>query len=210
LYGIWQPYGTSCTINTPLAPLTQLQASQCGITLASGNATVLFANSVAVAQKYRFEVSLGANVYTYDTASSSVRSFKMTTIPGLRLVNGTTYGIRVAIMANGQWQPYGSPCNVTTYGITSIVVKTAEEPVSFNVIASPSPFTENFTLRLTTSTEDKVTVMVYDMTGKLLDKREVSPSELSELQVGNDLSSGVYNVIVSQGENVKTMRVVKR
>jgi hypothetical protein len=63
---------------------------------------------------------------------------------------------------------------------------------------------------LTTSTEDKVTVMVYDMTGKLLDKREVSPSELSELQVGNDLSSGVYNIIVSQGENVKTMRVVKR
>ena len=210
LYGIWQPYGTSCTINTPLAPLTQLQASQCGITLASGNATVLFANSVSIAQKYRFEVSLGSNVYTYDTASSSVRSFKMTTIPGLRLVNGTTYAIRVAIMANGQWQPYGASCNVTTYGIASIVVKTAEEPVSFNVIASPNPFTENFTFRLTTAIEDNVTVLVYDMTGKLLDKREVSPSELSEFQVGNNFSSGVYNVIVSQGENVKTMRVVKR
>ena len=210
LYGIWQPYGTSCTINTPLAPLTQLQASQCGITLNSTNTTLLYANSIAVAQKYRFEVSLGANVYTYDTASSSVRSFKMTTVPGLTLVAGTTYGIRVAIMANGQWQPYGASCNVTTYGVAPVILKTAVEPVSFNVMASPSPFTENFTLRLTTATEDKVTVMVYDMTGKLMEKKEVVPSELSELQVGNDFSSGVYNVIVSQGENVKTIRVIKR
>jgi hypothetical protein len=211
LYGIWQPYGTSCTINTPLAPLTQLQASQCGSTLNSTNTTLLFANSVSVAQKYRFEVSLGANTYTYETpASTSVRSFKMTTVPGLTLVAGTTYGIRVAIMANGQWQPYGTSCNVTTYGVAPVILKTPAESVAFNVMASPSPFTENFTLRLTTATEDKVSVMVYDMTGKLLDKREVSLSELSELQVGNDLSSGVYNVIVSQGENVKTMRVVKR
>ena len=80
----------------------------------------------------------------------------------------------------------------------------------FGVIASPSPFTENFNLNLTTSSEDKVQVMVYDMIGKLIDQQEVSPSEATTLQVGDRYPSGVYNVIVTQGENTKTLRVIKR
>ena len=48
------------------------------------------------------------------------------------------------------------------------------------------------------------------MTGKLVDQREVTPTEVSELQVGDRYPSGVYNVIVTQGENTKTLRVIKR
>ena len=80
----------------------------------------------------------------------------------------------------------------------------------FEVIAHPNPSTENFTLSLTTSSKEKVSVIVYDMVGKLLDQLEVSPKEVSGLQVGDNYPSGVYNVIVTQGENMKTVRVVKR
>jgi hypothetical protein len=52
--------------------------------------------------------------------------------------------------------------------------------------------------------------MVYDMIGKLIDQREVTPTEVSELQVGDRYPSGVYNVIVTQGENTKTLRLIKR
>jgi hypothetical protein len=51
---------------------------------------------------------------------------------------------------------------------------------------------------------------MYDMTGRLLETREVAPSEVKALQLGDRYPSGVYNVIVTQGENVKTLRVIKR
>ena len=211
LYNEWQPYGDSCNVTTPVAPLTKLQTSQCGITLASGNATVLTATAVTVAQMYRFEVSLGSSVYTYDTASSSVRSFKLTDVSGLSLVSGTTYGVRVAIKANGVWQPYGLSCNVTTFGAAPSILKmdiVAED--DFNAISYPNPFKENFNLHLTSSSLEKVSVIVYDMAGRLIEQREVNPEALSGLQVGDNYPSGVFNVIVKQGENNKTIRVIKR
>ena len=209
--GVWSDYGVVCNVTAPAPPLTKLQTSQCGITLASGNATLLYANAVSVAQRYRFEVSLGADVYTYDTTTSSVRSFRMTAVPGLTLERGTTYTVRVAIMVNGVWQPYGVACTITTYSIPTSVVRAINiDTTNFDVVTYPNPFTDNFNLNLTSLSVEKVSVMVYDMTGKLLEKKEVAPSELSELQVGTNFASGVYNVIVSQGENTKSIRVIKK
>jgi hypothetical protein len=209
--GVWSDYGSECTVTTPAAALTKLTDRQCGMTLASGNATLLYATSVSVAQKYRFEVSLGADAYTYDTASSSARSFRMTNVPGLTLVSGTTYGVRVAIMVNNAWQPYGESCNITTFGDAPNFVKSMNvDATNFNVTTYPNPFTENFNLNLTSLSEEKVTVMVYDMTGKLLERKEVAPIELTELQIGNNFASGIYNVIVSQGTNTKSIRVIKK
>jgi hypothetical protein len=80
----------------------------------------------------------------------------------------------------------------------------------FGVVAYPNPYTENFNLSLTTSSDATVGVSIYDMTGKLIDKREVAPTEVSGLQVGDRYPTGVYNVVVTQGSDVKTLRVIKR
>ncbi len=80
----------------------------------------------------------------------------------------------------------------------------------FSVKAYPNPYSENFNLSLTTSGEGTVGVVVYDMTGKMIDQREVRPSDVSELQIGDRYPSGVYNVVVTQGNEVKTLRVIKR
>ena len=76
--------------------------------------------------------------------------------------------------------------------------------------AYPNPFTENFNIELTSSSVDKVGVTIYDMTGKLIEQREVSSEEVSTLQVGERFPTGVYNVILTQGTEVKTLRVIKR
>jgi hypothetical protein len=51
---------------------------------------------------------------------------------------------------------------------------------------------------------------VYDMIGKLVEVRQFSTTEMNNQEVGNNYPSGIYNVIVTQGENVKTLRVIKR
>jgi len=88
------------------------------------------------------------------------------------------------------------------------VTSTTTSP--FGVVVYPNPSSESFNFNLSTSSEEKVSVLVYDMTGKLVDSREVSPAEVSELQVGDRYPSGVYNMIVTQGDNTKTLRVIKR
>ena len=93
----------------------------------------------------------------------------------------------------------GSTCKVTT-----------EANVPMTAKAYPNPFSENFNLDLTTSSVEKVGVAIYDMTGKLIDQRQVNANEVSELQIGDRFASGVYNVIVTQGNEVKTLRVIKR
>ena len=80
----------------------------------------------------------------------------------------------------------------------------------FSVVAYPNPSSTNFNLNITSSSAKNVEVKVYDMIGKLINKMEVSPSKVAGLQIGDRYPSGVYNVIVSQGTEVKTLRVIKQ
>jgi hypothetical protein len=60
--------------------------------------------------------------------------------------------------------------------------------------AYPNPFANNFLIDVTTQSNSSVSIKVYDMLGRLVDQ----------------YPSGVYNVVISQDEIVKTLRVVKR
>ena len=74
----------------------------------------------------------------------------------------------------------------------------------------PNPYTDNFNLSLSTANDSKVVVTVYDMIGRLIETRDINPRESAELKIGDKYPSGVYNVVVAQGEEVKTLKVVKR
>jgi len=115
--GTYGPYGDACTVTTPAtAPTTSLQATACGSTLAALN-SVLYANSLAGAQMYRFEVTNGALVRTVDKTSYY---FKLTELSGEAITYGTTYSVRVAVMTNSVWGVYGSSCNVTTPAVAPL------------------------------------------------------------------------------------------
>ncbi|CAN1542101.1 Secretion system C-terminal sorting domain [Flavobacteriaceae bacterium] len=90
----------------------------------------------------------------------------------------------------------------------SPVSRTVAAP--FSVKAYPNPFGEYFTLGLETSKSEMVMMSLYDMTGKLLENREVEPSNIDSLHFGQNLPAGIYNMIVVQGSEVKTVRVVKK
>jgi hypothetical protein len=211
--GVWQPYGASCTVTTPAAPKSKLGTTQCGITLNRTNSNVLTATSVSVAQAYRFEVSKGASTYTVETTSNLQRSFKMTEVPGLTLESGATYSIRVAIKANGTWQPYGTSCNVTTYGSPAPVKMAAagaKPETVFNAVAYPNPFATAFQLKIDSASQTAVDLKVYDVMGRLIEQRQVNAAENSELELGNNYPSGLFTIILNQGVDVKTLRVIKK
>lgn len=64
---------------------------------------------------------------------------------------------------------------------------------------------------LATISNDSVEIKVYDMNGKLVDAFKFNDAtEIQNQKIGSNYSSGIYNIIVVQGENRKTIRVIKK
>ena len=78
-----------------------------------------------------------------------------------------------------------------------------------NVKLYPNPYNENFKIAIPQFSSDDVTVKVYDMLGKTTETINVSVLELQTLELGKNYKSGIYTILVQQGTNLQTLRVVK-
>lgn len=90
------------------------------------------------------------------------------------------------------------------------LLSTTTAEANMPTTAFPNPFGEHFQLHCASSSEDLITIKVYDMLGKLIEKRQVITSELSKQAFGNSYQAGLYNVVVSKEEQQQTIRVIKK
>ena len=77
---------------------------------------------------------------------------------------------------------------------------------NFNVKAYPNPSSEVFTIDITSSIKE-ADIHVYDMAGRLIEKQH---STSNSVQLGKSYATGIYNIIVSQGNNIKTIQIIKK
>jgi hypothetical protein len=205
---VWQPFGNTCTVTTP-TPLTKVEAQLCGSTLTEMS-QVIYANQVSFAQGYRFRIT-NMSTEAVSIIDRPLRDVRLSSVFGA--TNNTAYQIEVAVKnIDGTYLPYGEACSVnspTSAGDTS-KQNDGSFQVEWKAVAYPNPFANDFTLSVTTSQTEAVQVQVYDMLGKLMMATSLEVDVQSELQLGSELASGVYNVIVTQGENIRSLRVIKR
>jgi hypothetical protein len=71
-------------------------------------------------------------------------------------------------------------------------------------VAYPNPSTEGFKIK--SSNEKSFGVQVYDMLGRSIEQRQLK----SDSPIGFNYAKGIYNVIVTQDAQVKTLRVIKK
>ena len=198
--------GASCTVSSPATmPLTNLRSVDCGATIANRDVAV-YCNLVPGAQIYRFRIVAASGTHIINRTASAYFKFNMLA-PGA-VASGETVVVSVmTISPNGTQSAYGSPCNVTLSSLSGRPGASTETNVS--VKGYPNPFTATFTIDLTSDSEEMVDIVVYDMTGKLVETMKVESAQLPTLKLGGNLAAGVYNLIVTQGGTVKTIRVVK-
>lgn len=214
---VWSDFGPTCEIFTPSLPDTGV--SGCGDTplQVASYFDAITVNAVAGATQYRY--TLSGPGYS-ETITRSYRSFNLSMFPGLQ--PATEYSIAVEAEVYGVFYP-GKDCSIVTPGgarpvsiseVQRQVVATETTvdvtPVDFNVVAYPNPYTSYFGLSLTSSSVEPVHIAVYDMTGRLIDSHRLEAAVLPEFTFGSTYPSGVFTAVISQGTELRTVRVVKR
>jgi Secretion system C-terminal sorting domain len=112
-------------------------------------------------------------------------------------------------------------CAPVVYGSIAVIgvnvcgaTREIETPVAittpFEVIAYPNPSNNVFNFKVNGADDETVSILVFDMTGRQIENKEVNASDVENLALGQNYSSGVYNVIVAQGMNTRTVRLVKK
>jgi hypothetical protein len=201
--GQYGNFGAYCNLTTPEAPIqTKVVSSQCGSTL-TNKWTSVYCSPVVGATAYRFEWSNGGTTLAYTS-----------TTPGMQLGNftgwsyGTTYSVRVAVQNGGNWLAYGTACNITTNSMLSR--HSAGQESGLSIKAIPNPIETEFVLTSNSNNQNDVLVTVFDMLGKQVEQFKAKANELENRPLGSSYTSGVYNVVVSQGDDQQTVRIVKK
>jgi hypothetical protein len=200
LNGVWGDYGTVCTITTPATlPTTQLRSQFCN-GMVSSLGSNFYAGFVSGATAYRFKTMINAEEVVVERPDS--RCF-MSAFAGAMM--NQSYSIQVAVEIGGVWSAYGTSCNLTV-GTMAPKLNLTDNTENFNITAYPNPFMNQITLSLSNENTQS-DIMVYDMTGKLI--QQVSTQETT-LEIGNNWSKGIYLVQIVQGQETKNIRMVKQ
>ena len=216
--GSWLPYGSPCNV-TLVAPTTQIQTSQCNITDVLPNTSVS-ANQVAGASGYRFKF-VGANSTNWVNNEFILdrpnRTFWFNLVTGS--LQGEEYEVSVAVMdANGNYGAYGTMCTVTRFGVPELPINENDmfvnnktlDAINFVATASHNPFTTDFGIQvLNANDSETINVVIYDMSGKLIERQAVNPMDIENAKFGANLASGMYMIEVKQGTNQAVIRQVK-
>ncbi|MCE3297352.1 MAG: hypothetical protein K0R65_3066 [Crocinitomicaceae bacterium] len=198
---VFGPYGSACTVTSPSsAPATQIQASQCGTTLASVSAPII-ADAVSGAAYYRFEINGGAQYVTKTTRTLYLGNFTYAL--------GTSYGLRVATSADGTtFGAYGASCTVSSPASGLILAPETENEILTDVQleAYPNPNEGSFIIGST----HEGTFQLINEIGQLIRPVVFTEENNRQVQIEN-LEQGVYFVcgMVNDQQIIRKVMVIK-
>lgn len=203
--GTYLPFGPFCTIFTTIVPAPKIQLSQCEL-VGPSLSELMYADDYPNATHYRFKlenVQLGYSQYITRTQ----RCYSLNMFSGLQ--PNTAYTVRVSVKLDGVFTSYGKPCDVTTPSMPTRMDEGNVHEIAFSPAIYPNPYADYFSIDAVSSA-DAIEVKLYDMTGRLLESHRTTGEELPNLQLGQDFPPGVYNVIMTEGEEAISRRVIKR
>jgi hypothetical protein len=135
-----------------------------------------------------------------------LRVFTLNDFANFSLVPGQSYNVNVRVIfeLDAPIGSYGKTCSITVPASGRMM----EMP--FDASAFPNPFNESFSISVQSHSSETITAKVYDMTGRLLESVKFDVSKGDEIPFGQTYPAGIYNVILSQGTDIKSLRVIKR
>ena len=78
----------------------------------------------------------------------------------------------------------------------------------FTASIHPNPYNNQFRVSISGNNDEMVSATLYDITGQVVEEKKGMPSD-NDMTLGAGLARGVYMIKVTQGNNIKVMRVIK-
>jgi hypothetical protein len=148
-----------------------------------------------------------ASWFTSNTNSSQTDSAGLLTSP-YNTSNGSVYTGLDYRPATGSIAETGAD-----FTDASIVLSTnnfTSNEVKSTLTVYPNPFSESFKLHFTSTSSEDVKVVAYDVTGRTIETRDVNFADINNQELGSNYQSGMYIVVIKQGEISKSFRVIKK
>ena len=209
-YNITGTISGYCKTSTFSFAITSLQANAVLTSAVGTDAQTVTVNNAITPIVYTLSNATGAVVNGLPAGVTSSFASGKVTISGKPTASTaaaltytlTTTGGCTAITKNGTIKVNG----------TGASARKATSKVMKDVVLNsyPNPFSNSFKFSLESDSEEAVEIAVYDMTGRVVENHTVDIAELSSKEIGSECLSGVYNVVIKQGDFLKTMKVVKQ
>jgi hypothetical protein len=90
----------------------------------------------------------------------------------------------------------------------TVKVFIAPDANALEAVFYPNPFLHSLTISINTPISDRINILLFDFTGRLIYNREHPASQLINLQLGN-ISQGVYIIKVASGSKYISANLIK-
>ncbi|MFN4197867.1 MAG: T9SS type A sorting domain-containing protein [Flavobacterium sp.] len=210
-------YGAECSVFTPDAFESFVEgcSAENGLTPATLNSAIYTRPTAGLVTQYKFRLVNESLSYDVEI-TSTFRTFRLNDFNAVSpLQAGATYTATVEYEMYGFFYS-GKDCLITVPGGARMVNPATDVPEvvdifdGFKALASPNPFSEGFTINVYTNSTQPVGVAIYDMTGRLLETKQVNADNLNTQSFGQNYPAGVYNIVVTQEDETKIVRVIKK
>lgn len=170
-------------------------------------------------------VKVGAKMtnITYATAGATSVTIDPATLPSgvsqlwtnnILTISGTPTSASAGKTFSYDIKLTGACAPLTVAGkITVAPIGTALRPVfesNIELTSYPNPFSTSFRMNLVSQSEEPIALQVTDMVGRIVENQVINRFELSEKEIGEAYPVGVYNIVLIQGSEKTTLRVVKQ
>jgi len=210
VYGV---EGAACSVTLESLPTISLKPVHCGTTV--NPYQWMFASSVTGASEYRFNIYDQAGTTLLTTIDRNVSFFRF---HGNTFTPGTTYQVRIQVKQGSAYGAEGAACSITIFGGTYERQQVQENNNKEGIVslvpsvltAYPNPFTTSFVILPIAGESAAVSYQIYDVTGKLLENREINASDIKTHAIAENYAIGVYIVIIRQGTTNQTFKMIKQ
>ena len=108
------------------------------------------------------------------------------------------------------YRPGSSSIAVTGGGLSFLDTDTFTTVDTASLKSYPNPFNTCFRLSFESTSTDEVGVNAYDLTGRLMESHKMNYNDVNNQEFGSNYQSGMYIIVLKQGEISKSFRVIKR
>jgi hypothetical protein len=124
------------------------------------------------------------------------------TISGTKIYNVELLSVCPRVIGTGT-------INVTTGSGAGTALRPVSES-NIEVTSYPNPFSTAFKMNVVSQSEEPIAVQITDMVGRIVENHVINSYELSEKEIGEAYPVGVYNIVLTQGSETTTFRIVKQ